>query len=273
MKNWATLEADIDLILDRHYTSGRDGREINKIIAHHNAANLTIQGCYNVWQTREASAHYQVEEDGTIGQLVWDRDTAWHAGDWDANTTSIGIEHANNHVGEPWTISEATLDNGAHLVAALCMFYKLGEPVWGVNVFPHKQFSATACPGEIADSQNTAYMQRARHWYNVMTGNTNETEHDDKTPPPATHDTDADALADAVIRGQYGNGAERVHALGARYAVVQAIVNKRLGYPVDLDTLANAVIKGSYGNGAERVNALGSIYTDVQNRVNQKLGL
>ena len=272
MKNWETLEADIDLILDTHYTSGRDGREINKIIVHHNAANLTVRGCYNVWQTREASAHYQVEDDGTIGQLVRDRNTAWHAGNWDANTTSIGIEHANNHIGEPWTISEATLDNGAHLVAALCVFYKLGEPHWGVNVFGHRQFSATACPGEIAGTQNEAYMQRARHWYNVMTRNTTAAEHDDNTTA-ATHEHDPDALADAVIRGQYGNGAERVHALGVRYAVVQAIVNKRLGYPVDLDTLANAVIKGTYGNGTERVNALGSIYTDVQNRVNQKLGL
>ena len=115
-------------------------------------------------------------------------------------------------------------------------------------------------------------MQRAQYWYATMTGNTSAAEHD-STPPPATHDNDADALADAVIRGQYGNGAERVQALGARYAVVQAIVNKRLGYPVDLETLANAVITGTYGNGRDRVQALGSIYTDVQQRVNQKLGL
>jgi hypothetical protein len=37
-------------------------------------------------------------------------------------------------------------------------------------------------------------------------------------------------LADAVIRGEYGNGAQRQAALGANYAAVQALVNKKLGY-------------------------------------------
>ncbi|WP_240628811.1 peptidoglycan recognition protein family protein [Trueperella pyogenes] len=71
--------------------------------------------------------HYQVDSNGRIGQLVWDRDTAWHAGNWEANTTSIGIEHADIS-SKPWRISEACLDNGAHLVAAICHYYKLGRP-------------------------------------------------------------------------------------------------------------------------------------------------
>ena len=104
MKNWNTLEADIDLIMNTHYTPGRNGRQIDKVIIHHNAGNLTIRGCYDVWQTCPASAHYQVQTDGTIGQLVWDRDTAWHAGNFAANTTSIGIEHADM-TSDPWTVS------------------------------------------------------------------------------------------------------------------------------------------------------------------------
>ncbi len=95
MKNWNTLEADIDLIMNKHYTARRSGRKIDKIIIHHNAGNLTISGIWDVWQTRPASAHYQVDSNGRIGQLVWDRNTAWHAGNWEANTTSIGIEHAD----------------------------------------------------------------------------------------------------------------------------------------------------------------------------------
>lgn len=67
MKNWNTLEADIDLIMNTHYTPGRNGRQIDKVIIHHNAGNLTIRGCYDVWQTCPASAHYQVQTDGTIG--------------------------------------------------------------------------------------------------------------------------------------------------------------------------------------------------------------
>ena len=40
---------------------------------------------------------------------------------------------------------------------------------------------------------------------------------------------DLEALADAVIRGDYGNGQDRVNALGDKYDAVMAIVNARLG--------------------------------------------
>jgi len=167
MKNWATLDADVNKILTKHYTSGRSGAKINKVIVHYNAGNLTVEGCYSVWQTREASAHYQVEDGGRIGQLVWDSDTAWHASNWQANISSIGIEHANRSDG---TISEKCLDNGAHLVAAICKYYGLGRPEWLKNVFPHKYFAATSCPGQIYGSQKNAYIQRAQKWYDYMTG-------------------------------------------------------------------------------------------------------
>lgn len=48
MKNWNTLEADENRILAKHYTAGRGGRSINKVIIHHNAGNLTIPGIYEV---------------------------------------------------------------------------------------------------------------------------------------------------------------------------------------------------------------------------------
>lgn len=117
MKNSEKCGADVDLILDKHFSSGRSGRKVEFIGIHYEAGNLTI------------------------GQLVWDRDTAWPLGDWDANCKSINIEYANRSDG---AISEACLDNGAHLVAALCKSYGLGRPQWGVNVFPHKHFSATS---------------------------------------------------------------------------------------------------------------------------------
>lgn len=167
--NFEKLEADVNMILNKHFTKGRGGHKIDKVVLHHNAGNLGIEGCYNVWQTRQASAHYQVQSDGKIGQLVWDSNTAWHAGDSNANMTSIGIEHANNN-SNPWTISEACLDAGAHLVAAVCKYYNLGEPEWLKNVFPHSYFSPTACPGEIANTQKDKYMETAKKYYREMTG-------------------------------------------------------------------------------------------------------
>lgn len=277
MKSWEMLQADKNYLMNKHYTPGRKGRRINKVVIHHNAGDLTVEGCYSVWQTRQASAHYQVQSNGVIGQLVWDRDTAWHAGNWNANLTSIGIEHADMS-SDPWRVSDACLDNGAHLVAALCRYYKLGRPAWKVNVFPHQYFQATACPASLAGSQHAAYMARAQYYYDHMNGT---------TPPPAapaatpaatsTPGGDIEALARAVIRGEYGNGQERKNRLGSLYAKVQARVNDILkpNTPApapDIEALANAVIRGEYGNGQERKNRLGSLYAKVQARVNEKLG-
>lgn len=185
MKNWENLDADENLILNTHYTPGRQGRRIDRIVLHHNGGNLSIRDCWNVWQTREASAHYQVDANGRVGQLVWDDNTAWHAGDWDTNLRSIGIEHADIS-SAPWRISDATLDNGAHLVAALCKKYGLGRPQYGRNVFFHRDFSPTECPASIAGSQRDAYFRRAGEWYDRMTGHATTT-----NKPAATQNTAA----------------------------------------------------------------------------------
>lgn len=166
MKSWEDLEPDVYVLMNKHFTAGRD-RKIDKIVIHYNAGvNLSTEDCWRIWQSREASAHYQVETSGRIGQLVRDRDTAWHAGSWAANGSSIGIEHANNSAA--FGFSDATLENGAHLVAALCKGYNLGRPQWGVNVFPHNDFSATSCPGSLDGSGS--YIRRAQEWYDSMMG-------------------------------------------------------------------------------------------------------
>ena len=281
MKNWENIEADENLILTKHFTPGRVGT-INKIVLHHNAGNLTIRGCYNVWQDREASAHYQVQSDGRIGQLVWDKDTAWHAGNFDANSTSIGIEHADCQA-NPWKISDACLENGAHLVAALCKYYKLGRPTWMKNVFPHNHFSSTECPASIAGSQNAAYMKRAQEWYDAMMKGSSAPAASKPSKPAPKPTTDLNALADAVIRGDYGNGDTRKQKLGSNYDAVMAIVNKKLGASSaparpakkNINTIAQEVINGAWGNGDDRrrrLEAAGYNYAEVQNAVNAKLG-
>ena len=182
MKDWNNLIADVDKILPAglHNTAGRQGQKIEFVGLHHNGGNGTVESCYNTWLKREASAHYQVEGGGRIGQLVNDKDTAWALANWSANLRSINIEHANNSGAPGWTISDATLDNGAHLVAAVCKFYGLGNPVWMKNVFPHDYFTTTECPGAIGGSQNNAYMQRAQLYYKQMTNGSGS----DPTPSP-----------------------------------------------------------------------------------------
>lgn len=169
MKDWNKLEPDEYKLLNKHFTSGRGSQKIRYVVIHHNGGNLTIQGCWSVWQTRAASAQYQVQSDGRIGQLVHDGDTAWHAGNFLANQRSIGIEHADIS-SNPWRVSDAAIDNGAHLTAAVCKAYGLGEPTWMKNVFPHYYFSSTECPASLAGDQRDLYLARAKAYYESMNG-------------------------------------------------------------------------------------------------------
>jgi LysM repeat protein len=223
MKDWATLEPDVVKIVPANrYTAGRT-KPVSFIVVHHNAGNLTVEQCYNVWLSREASAHYQVESGGRIGQLVWDRDTAWHSGS--GNTGSIGIEHANNTFDPTWTISDACLENGAHLVAAICVYYKLGKPEWGKNVRPHSDFSATACPGAIKGNQRAKYMERAVYWYNQMTATPDP-------PKPEPPKPEPEAVTYTVKKGDtltsiakaYGTTVKAIHE--ANLAVIGPDPNK-----------------------------------------------
>lgn len=283
MKNWENLDADVNCILTKHFTSGRSGARINKVIIHYNAGDLTVEGCYSVWQTREASAHYQVESGGRIGQLVWDSDTAWHAGNWNANISSIGIEHANKAGGY---VTDACLDNGAHLVAAVCKYYGLGRPEWKKNVFPHSYFSPTSCPGRLQDEQNAAYMQRAQQWYDSMTGSGSAPSGGGSTGGSTSGGKSVAEVAKEVIAGKWGNGSDRkarLEAAGYNYSQVQAEVNRQLGVgggspsnTKSIETVAREVIAGAWGNGADRQNRLqaaGYNYSQVQAKVNELLGV
>lgn len=169
MKDWDSLEPDKYALVGAHrFTPGR-AHSIDRIVIHHNAGvRLTTQACRDLWNnSREASAHYQVEADGTIGQLVNDWDTAWHAANADINARSIGIEHANISGPPDWRISDRTVEEGAHLVAALCHAYSLGRPEWGKNVFPHSQFTSTSCPYQLdtGGEDHATYMRRAQWWF------------------------------------------------------------------------------------------------------------
>ena len=278
MKNWENLEADENHILSVHFSPGRSGQKVQFIVLHHNGGNLSLQGCYDTWQTREASAHYQVDSNGRIGQYVWDRDTAWHAGDWNANIQSIGIEHADSS-SNPWRISDACLENGAHLVAAICHYFGLGRPAWMQNVFPHSHFIATACPASIAGDQNAQYMSRAQAWYDAMANGSAPAA--PAPSAPSAPSVDLNQMATDVINGKYGNGQDRVNALGGYYNAVMEIVNQRLlggnggGNRKSDSQVADEVINGQWGNDPERRSRLASAGYNpdsIQALVNQKLG-
>lgn len=96
-----------------------------------------------------------------------------------------------------------------------------------------------------------------------------------------TPNIDYNALADQVIKGQWGNGNERKARLNTAYGLgtydkVQAIVNEKLKVQPDYNKLATEVISGKWGNGWNRQNALDNAYgagtyDKVQKIVNERL--
>lgn len=72
---------------------------------------------------KQVSAHYVVRSaDGHIAQCVRETDVAWHAGNWDYNTRSIGIEH-EGWVDKPAYFTDALYEESAKLTAGICEKY------------------------------------------------------------------------------------------------------------------------------------------------------
>lgn len=175
--DWKNLQPDVYMRVAAGFTNGRP-YGISGVTVHHMAGNLTLEQCKAALDSNGTGAHYGVAG-GRVAQFVDDYNRAWACGDGigtgGGNDRTISIEHANDRT-DPWTVSEDTLDTGAHLTAAICVYYKLGRPEWGKNVWPHRHWSATACPGELYGSQKDAYIARAQAWYDSMVNGAAEPE-------------------------------------------------------------------------------------------------
>ena len=207
--------------------------------------------------SRGASANY-VAEAGRVACLVDPDNRSWASGDG-INVNSMGNDRGISIECNPRQ-SDGDYQTIGELIANIRSVY--GD----LPLYRHRDFSATECPGTYdlarldAIARGTAVSQ--------------------PSAPAASSApvVDIDALARAVIRGDYGVGDERRVRLGANYDAVQNRVNEMLGASaassapsVDIDALARAVIRGDYGVGDERRVRLGANYDAVQARVNQIL--
>ncbi len=85
----------------------------------------------------QVSAHYVVRSsDGDITQMVREKNVAWHAGNWNYNTWSVGIEH-EGWVDDPTWFTEAMYRASAALTANLCAKY--GIPVNRTHIIGHSE--------------------------------------------------------------------------------------------------------------------------------------
>ena len=299
-----------------HMTRGRS-RAIDRIVVHFTATLASARNNATYFSRNEgqgASAHYFVDDiTPEIYQSVAEGDTAWHAGDWQMNCRAIGIEVVS--AGEDFSATE--VEKLGWLVRKLMAKYGIGAsgvirhydvtgklcPAPYVAASKWAALKAAITGGVVsggttpaAPSGTVAELARrviagefgngdARRAalgsrYSEVQAEVNRILAGGSSSAPAQPAApDIEALAQAVIRGDYGNGDDRRAALGASYDAVQTRVNEILGAGgsdggsggADIDALARAVILGKYGNGEERKSRLGSLYYAVQARVNEIL--
>ncbi|MFJ5304908.1 N-acetylmuramoyl-L-alanine amidase [Streptomyces sp. NPDC088350] len=90
---------------------------------------------------KKVSAHYLVRSaDGHVAQCVREANIAWHAGNWDYNTRSIGIEH-KGWVDQPAYFTDALYEQSAKLTAAICVKY--GLPKDRAHIIGHYEVPGT----------------------------------------------------------------------------------------------------------------------------------
>ena len=244
----------------RNYTAGRQGNRIRKIVVHYTGTEASAHNnlLYFSRSSAGASAHYFIDKDGTLRQLVSEGDTAWHAGHWATNLCSVGIEVVSG--GADFT--EAQINTLATLVADI----------------RHYDVTGKLCPAPYVDGSKWAALHERICGGAASSGGGSGSGGSGGGPAPSG---DVSELARRVINGEFGNGDVRKAALGSSYSAVQTRVNEMLGCGssgggsgsagVDIDALARAVINGDYGNGEERRQRLGANYAAVQRRVNEML--
>ena len=130
-----------------HVTNFSVGRKqtIDHIVIHYTGNDGDTaegNGKYFSGAGRAASAHYFVDENEVV-QSVREGDVAWHAGNWQMNARSIGVEMCSRKdAGGLYFIPEATVRNAQALVRELMAKYGIGVDA----VIRHYDVTGKKCP-------------------------------------------------------------------------------------------------------------------------------
>ena len=147
--------------------------DIGKIVVH------VAQGSYSgtvSWFgncAAQASAHYVVGRRGGVTQCVRDEDIAWHAGWWNTNTRSIGIEHAGYINNRDW-FTNRMYHASARLSAWCCKKHKI--PIDRKHIIGHYQVPGCRGSGGGANCHTdpgrywnwTKYVRLVRYYRNRL---------------------------------------------------------------------------------------------------------
>lgn len=250
---------------------------------HHNGGRLSLQGVLDVWKVRPASAQFDVDGQGNVGQYVKVNEYAWATGNTQGNKESISIEMANSTLAPEWQVAEVTWKEAARLAGWL-FARVIGVRPDRTNVHVHHDWKATLCAGPYIDSIYEHLLNEVQAAYGYFTNNPNAPA---PAPMPPASQVDITSVARRVIAGEWGNGDVRrrkLQAAGYNPDAVQAEVNRLMGggggsapAPArkSLDQLVREVKAGAWGNGTERTRRLtanGYNASEVQAAVNASMG-
>jgi N-acetylmuramoyl-L-alanine amidase CwlA len=138
--------------------SNRKSSEIDTLVIHYTGNNgdtAENNGNYFKNNAVETSAHYFVD-DTTVVRSVADKNIAWHAGDWDINCRSIGIEIA----GSTTECTGKTLENVIALTKGLMKKYNISKE----RVIRHYDANGKLCPAFWCGSQQKDRLFREQFW-------------------------------------------------------------------------------------------------------------
>jgi len=134
-----------------------DGQGVSMVVLHYTGMQTAAEALERMCDpAAEVSAHYMIDEDGTVTRLVDEEKRAWHAGRsrWrgvtDINSASIGIEMVNP--GHEWgyrPFSDEQMEALVPLLAAIVKRHNVPR----ANVVGHSDIAPArkADPGELFD--------------------------------------------------------------------------------------------------------------------------
>lgn len=249
------------------------------VTMHHNGGRLSHEGVLNVWKTRPASAHFDVDSSGAVAQYVPVAEYAWAVGNLKGNQETISIENANSTLGPDWLVADATWQSSARLAGWLFAHVVDGKPRPSKdNLFYHYHWSSTECAGPYMKKIYAKVLKAAQEAYDHFTSAPSS-----PSTPTTPGKKSITEVAKEVISGHFGNGPARVRALiaaGYDAAKVQAEVDRLMAQdhaatgPKGRKTykqLADEVWAGKWGNEPERskkLRAAGYDPAHVQREVN-----
>ncbi|MFD6529447.1 N-acetylmuramoyl-L-alanine amidase [Streptomyces sp. NPDC060184] len=131
--------------------AGTSPRRVDRVVVH--VTQQTFTQTLGIFQdpAKKVSVHYVVRSgDGYTAQCVPERDIAWHAGNWDENVRSVGIEH-EGWVDRPEYFTAAMYERSALLTADICDRH--GIPRDRTHIIGHYQVPGTdhTDPGPLWD--------------------------------------------------------------------------------------------------------------------------